>query len=437
MSDFILVVPLLAILVLMLPPFRFHIVVAGLVGGVLAIIIGGLPIGLATGLFLEGVSRLFGIAPIILFAALAYTLARAGSMTSALELAKIAFKGKLEYIVPIMVLLSALATYASGTGAGNIIISAPLIFAAVGFVPLVVAGLGIVSAAAWSVSPAAAETAFIAEAMGMEIVDYVTYMRPYALIMWVVGVVLAYIGVRNAIKNGTLKPGVAPEDRPDVAYEIEEKELLGDPKISHWKRTIPFIVLLLFIFLSPVVNKALGTAVLTPFTTPFIVLILTAVLVKIPVNILAQDFVESGKVILGLLFMVGLFIGFTNLLTEIGTFEVIANIPGALPKAFLSVSALVIGFLIAIPAGSYTTAVLIIIVPVLKAVGLNPLLYGFLTMVVAQGAMMCPAQVSVAASSFGFRGSVTRIVENNSKVAPLAGLLVIVLAVVVSTVAGF
>lgn len=433
MNDFLLVVPLIVILVLMLPPIRAHLVIAGLIGGVLAILIGGLSIGAATGLFLEGVSRLFSIAPIILFAALAYTLARAGSMSSTLAILKKVFKDKVEYIVPLMVLVTALATYASGTGAGNIIISAPLIFAAVGFNPLVVASLGVAAAGAWSVSPAAAETAFISEAMGMPVVDYVSYMRPFAIIMWVVAVVLAYIGVRKAQKDGSLKPGVSPEGDKDITLTDEKKVVLGDPNVSDWHRTIPFIVLLLLIFLSPVINKLLGTAVLTPFTTPFIVLILTAFLVKIPFNTLAKEFVDSGKVILGLLFMTGLFIGFTNLLTEIGTFEVIANIPGALPKSLLGAGALVIGFLLAIPAGSYSTAVLIMIVPVLQAIGLNPLLYGFLTMAVGQGAMMCPAQVSVAASSHGFRASNTKIVSNNAKVLPFTGLLVIIMGLIIAS----
>lgn len=431
MANFLLVVPLLVILIMLLPPIKAHVVVAGFVGGVLAIIIGGLTIGAATGFFLEGVSRLFGIAPIILFAALALTLAKAGSMSSALAIANKAFKGKVEYIVPVMVIITALATYAAGTGATNILITAPLLLAAVGFIPLVVAALGVAAGAAWSVSPAAAESAFIAKAMGMEIVDYVTFMRPFAIVMWILAAVIAYIGVRKAQKDGTLKPGKVPVGAgQEISIPAEEKVLLGDPKVSDWNRTIPFIVLLLLIFFSPILNKYIP--VFTPLTVPFMVLIVTAILVKIPINTLAKEFVDSSKTICSLFFMVGMFIGFTNLLTEIGTFKVIASLPGALPLSLLGVGALIIGFLVSIPAASYSTAVLIMIVPVLQEIGVNPLLFGFLTMMVAQAAMMCPAQVSVAASAHGFRTSIMKIVSNNAWVAPFAGLVVIVMALLAS-----
>ena len=432
MQNLFLVLPLVVIFILMLPPIKAHVLIAGFVGGVLAIIIGRLCIGQATDLFLSGVSELFAIASIILFPTLAYVLSRAGAMESALSLANKAFNGKTELIVPLMVLSSALATYASGTGAGNIIISAPLILSAVGFLPLVVGALGVASAAAWSVSPAAAETAFIADAMGLEVGEYVSFMRPYALIMWIFSLVLSYKGVKIAQKQGHLMPGVLPGKRANILFSMQEKDLIGDPSSTDWARTTPFIVLLLLIFLSPVLNSLLQAEVFTPFTIPFIVLALAAVLIKIPLNDLAKEFIESGKVILGILFMVGMFIGFTNMLNQIGTFEVIAHLPSVLPRSLLGVSALFIGFLIAIPAGTYTTAVLIIIVPILQAIGLNPLLFGFLTMIVAQGAMMCPAQVSVAASSLGFKASITKIVSNNAKIVPFSGLIVIIMALIVA-----
>ncbi len=416
----------------MLPPIKAHVVIAGFVGGVLAIIIGRLCIGQATELFLSGVSELYAIAPIILFPTLAFVLSRAGAMESALSLANKAFNGKTEIIVPLMVLSSALATYASGTGAGNIIISAPLILSAVGFLPLVVGALSVASAAAWSVSPAAAETAIIADAMGLEVIEYVSFMRPYALIMWGLSLVMSYHGVKIAQKQGNLLLDVPPVSQTRIFSTQQEKALLGNPYSTDWARTTPFIVLLVLIFLSPILNNWLQTEVFTPFTIPFIVLALAAILIKIPLNDLAVEFIESGKVILGILFMVGLFIGFTNMLNHIGTFEIIAHIPGVLPRSLLGISALFVGFLIAIPAGTYTTAVLIIIVPIMQAIGLNPMLYGFLTMIVAQGAMMCPAQVSVAASSFGFKASITKIVANNAKIVPFSGLIVIIMALIVA-----
>ena len=203
MSDFLLVLPLLVTLALLLPPFRAHVIVAGFVGGILAMLIGGLDIGQATGLFTEGVTRLFGIAPVILFASTSIVLARAGSMRATLSLLNKGLKGKVEYIAPAMVIVQALAVYAAGSGAANTLVTAPLLFAAIGFDPYVLGGLSIASAGAWACSPSAAETAFISEAMNMSVTEYVTFMRPYAVVLWILGAVIAYIGVVKAKKAGT------------------------------------------------------------------------------------------------------------------------------------------------------------------------------------------------------------------------------------------
>ena len=51
------------------------------------------------------------------------------------------FGDKLEYVAGAMVLVQATATYMAGIGAANTLVTAPLVFAAVGFVPLAVVGI--------------------------------------------------------------------------------------------------------------------------------------------------------------------------------------------------------------------------------------------------------------------------------------------------------
>ncbi|HPZ64433.1 MAG TPA: hypothetical protein PKX19_08505 [Bacillota bacterium] len=428
MSDFLLVLPLLVTLALLLPPFRAHVIVAGFVGGILAMLIGGLDIGQATGLFTEGVTRLFGIAPVILFASTSIVLARAGSMRATLSLLNKGLKGKVEYIAPAMVIVQALAVYAAGSGAANTLVTAPLLFAAIGFDPYVLGGLSIASAGAWACSPSAAETAFISEAMNMSVTEYVTFMRPYAVVLWILGAVIAYIGVVKAKKAGTIRPGYSPEADNNVEAPTETENYLGDADVADWRRSLPFFVLLILLVISPVVNRLLGIQLLTTFTIPFIVLILVGLLSKINFNDLSREFVAGSKTILGYLFMVGVFLGFINMLTEIGTFEVIARLPGSLPVTLIGIGALVVAFLIAIPAAAYTTAVLIITVPIMQAIGIPTVMFGFMTLIVAQGAMISPVQVNVAASAHGFRISILRVVSNNLRFIPIAALLVIIMS---------
>ena len=430
MSDFLLVVPLIVVLALLLPPFRLHVIVAGLVGGVLAVIIGGLDLGQAADLFMDGSVELIGIEPIILFAATAMVLARAGSMSSTLKIIENRFKGRVELVVTAMVIVQALSVYVAGTGAGNTLITAPLILAAIGFNSWVVGALSVASAAAWSVSPAAAESAFISQAMGMSVADYVAFMRPYAVIIWLLAAILAYIGVVKAKKEGTLKPGLsdgsagAPEDVGKTADGAE----LGDKNVEPWKRSLPFFLLLVLIVFSPIVNNLTGMELLSPLTIPLVVLVVMALLVKVKFNIVASEFIESSKIIMGYLFMAGVFLGFINMLTEIGTFEVLANLPAGLPIALLGLGGLVISFFIAIPAAAYTTAVLIFVVPVLQAIGVPTAYFGFVTMIVALGAMISPVQVNVAASAHGFQTTILRIVSNNLRFVPAAAIIVLIMS---------
>ena len=68
------ILPLLVILVLLLPPFRFHFLFAGLVGGVIAVIIGGLGPATVTKLVFDGMAQIMSIFSVMLFAATAMLL---------------------------------------------------------------------------------------------------------------------------------------------------------------------------------------------------------------------------------------------------------------------------------------------------------------------------------------------------------------------------
>ena len=430
MNDYLLVLPLLAIFIMILPPIRAHVIVAGFVGGILAMIIGGLSIGEATNLFTEGLTRLFGIASVLLFASTAAVLSRAGAFKSTLSILTRLLKGKVQWIATGMVFLQGLVVYGAGHGAANTLVIAPLIFAATGFNPLVVVGLSLVSGASWATSPASAESGVISKAMGWSVQEYTSFMFPFTVTIWVIGAVLAFIGVTWAIKKGTLQPGVPPADAKAEGEEVThgKQEYLGSHDAKDWMRALPFFVLLACMIFGPLINRGLGVPIFTNFTIPFLVLLLVAELVKIPLNTVAAEFVLGSRTILMYLFVVGVFLGFVNMMGEIGTFEVLASLPGGLSGRFVGVAAIIIAFIIAIPSATYTAAIDAIILPVMTAAGVPVVLFGFVGVAVAQGAMMCPVQVNVAATAHGFRTTVMKIVKNNAPYMPIACFVTIVIA---------
>ncbi len=430
MNDFLLVLPLLGIVIMLLPPIRAHVIVAGFVGGILAMIIGGLNISEATALFTEGLTRLFGIASVLLFASTATVLARAGAFKSTLSILNQLLKGKVQWITTAMVFLQGLVVYGAGHGAANTLVIAPLIFAGIGFNSLVVVGLSLVSGASWATSPASAESVVISNAMGWSVQEYTSFMIPFTATIWVMGAVLAFIGVTRAIKKGTLQPGVPPADAKAEEEEAThgKREYLGSPDAKDWMRALPFFVLLACMVFGPLINRGLGAPIFTNFTIPFLVLLLAAALVKIPLNTIAAEFVLGSRTILMYLFVVGVFLGFVNMMGAIGTFEVLASLPGRFPGGVVGIAAIITAFIIAIPSATYTAAIDALILPIMAAAGVPVASFGFVGVAVAQGAMMCPVQVNVAATAHGFRTTVMKIVKNNAPYMPIACLVTIVMA---------
>lgn len=441
MEDFLRILPLLVILVVLLPPFRAHILVAGLVGGVLGVLIGGLGAAKITELFLKGLTGILGITSVIMFAATAMVLSKAGSTRGLLELIQRGFRGKLEWVAAGMTLVQGVATYVAGIGAANTLVTAPLIFAVVGFVPQLVAGMSIASGASWATSPSSAESAYISQQMKLSVTDYASFMRPYTMIFWAIGVVLAWYGVRRARLAGLLSPPVAvgasaktegagPERERTSALTDSSADLAGEAQVGPWRRAFPFFVLLAIILIGPLLNKGLGVPMFTPALTPIWVLAVAAVCLKITPNRLGEMFIDGGLTILRYLFMVGLFLGFINLLGEIGTFKSLAKMVGFAPVGIVTVAALVVSFLIAIPSAAYTVAIDALIIPVLAAVGVPVWAFGFVGIAVAQGAMISPVQINVAATAHGFQTEILRVIRTNIPYMPPALVVTIILAVI-------
>ena len=439
MDVLIKILPLLVVLVALLPPFRFHVLVAGLLGGVVAALIGGLNTQTGSEIFFKGLGQIMGIYSVMMFAATAMVLAKAGSITGLLEIIRKAFKDKVEWVAAGMVLVQALATYAAGNGAANILVTAPLIFSIVGWVPGLVAAIGIVSGASWATSPSSAESAYISQQMKVTVQQYADFMRPYTIVFWIIGVALAWYAVRRYRLMGKLQPPASEgEAKPAPIMGGSSAAGIGAPSavvvtVGPWRRALPFLVLLGLILLGPVINQAIKFQLFTNLVTPLVVLTVAALSMGLNPNRIGEMFIDGGLTILRYLFMVGLFLGFINMLGEIGTFTAIASLVKFAPVTLLAVAALVAAFLVAIPSAAYTVAIDALIIPVLAAAGVPPAAFGFVGIAVAQGAMISPVQISVAACAHSFKREVLDIVRNNI---PYMPVMLVVTLVLVSIVTG-
>lgn len=409
-------IPIIAILVLLIK--RRHMLFAGLVGGILAMIIGGIDIPSASKIFVGGISNMLSITVPILYAAAAAMVSKAGSVGSLVELSKRSLKGKISLIAGIIVLIQALATYMAGMGAGNTMVTAPLVAMAVGAVPEVIAAMAIASAVGFTTSPASTETILAAESAGIDAITHAVNMRPYTILFYILAVALAVYGVH---KRGSLIRGDKDASEDDTS--ISNGTLL--------KRSVPAIALLTMVVAGSKINGLIGYAIFTPGTSIIFTAILTVLLTPLNIDETCEALIDGSRFILTTLFAVGIFLAFINMIAEIGTFEEIALIASKVPETIILPVAMIIAFLIAIPSGAFAAGVLTLILPTLSALGLPSEAMGFVAIATGLGTQISPVQINVAALAKGFEIDIMDVIKANFKYVIGALILLIIIAVVV------
>ena len=185
-------IPLIVVLTLLF--LKVDMIIAGLVGGVIAMILGGIGLAEANTKVLEAIPTMLSITVPIINSAIAMAVFKSGGYTAALTLASRVTKGKVEYVSGFIVILLAAATYMSGIGGGSAMVIAPLAFAAVGVVPELIAGMSLAAAVSFTTSPASLESSITSELGGFEVAEYVATMRPYWILFVVLAVLLAFFG---------------------------------------------------------------------------------------------------------------------------------------------------------------------------------------------------------------------------------------------------
>ena len=404
----IVLVPLLVILVLLV--MRKHMIVAGLCGAVVAMLIGNVGLSAGTKIVNDALPGMLTMLVPIMYSATALAIAKTGGFEALLGLCKRAVGEKLYLVAAAVVLIQALATYAAGLGAGNTMAIGPLAFAVAGAIPQVVAGMAIVTAASFETSPASAETATVTKIAGIDVNTYVDTMFPFTLFFWLIGTTLAAYGVK---KHGSLLTKDAIRDNTD---DMPMEKLV--------RNAVAPIYFIMVVVGGKYLNAGLGYAMFTPVFNMISALIIAVVMTREPMDKMAENLIQGSAFILTRLFAIGVFLGFINVLSQIGTFKYIAQLTASAPSYIFVPLAIVAGFVVAVPAGAYSVGVISLILPLLAEVGLTPLHMGFVALAIGMGTQMSPVQINVAALSQTFEMDITQVIRNN------APYLIVILGVI-------
>ncbi len=408
---FVVVLPLILIIVLLI--LKVDMLVAGLAGGVLAMIIGGIGIKEANSQFLSAIPSMLSNTVPIINSAVAMAVFKSGGYTSALSLVRRAIKGKVEYFAAFIVILQAAATYMSGIGGGSAMVVAPLAFAALGAIPELIAAMSIATAVCFTTSPASLESSVVSNLSGTPVGDYVAAVRIFTVIFVVLAVALAFIGAK---KKGAAFTGE------------EAEEFRNMSKAQLWKNTIPAIFLLFSVIVGPFINKAVGMPILGPLVYTVVTCALVFFCTRFKLNETCNALIDGSTYILTRLFGVGIFLSFINIISETGAFTVIVNLAKGAP-AFLLVPAMVLaGFAIGFPAGAYVGSILGLILPIAIGLGFTPLQLGLVTIGVGFGSQISYVNITMQALSSGFQRPISDIVKGNLKWVGASAALLFILA---------
>lgn len=407
------IVPLVIVLVLLF--LKVDMIIAGVVGGIIAMLIGGIGLAEANKQLLEAIPTMLGITVPIINSAIAMAVFKSGGYSAALTLAKRGTKGKVELVSVFIVILLAAATYMSGIGGGSAMVIAPLAFAAVGVVPELIAAMSLAAAASFTTSPASLESSIVSQLGGFEVSEYVVTMRPYWLLFVGLALILAYWGTK----------------RRNVGFkEVENDEYAEMNNGQLFKLTIPAIFLLFAVIFGPLVNKAIGIPLFTPLVYMVVTLVLIYGCTKFSMNQTVESMIDGSTYILTRLFQVGIFLAFINVIAQTGTFAVIAGVANEAPTVIVVPVAVLTGILIGVPAGAYVGSVLTLVLPVAISLGFSPLALGFVTMGVGLGSQMSFVNITMQALSSGFDLPILDVVKGNVRWISIAAVLLLVISLV-------
>lgn len=407
---FVVIIPLVVIIALLI--MKVDMLIAGLAGGALAMVIGGIGIADLQAQLLETVpSMLSNTAPII-NSAVATAVFKSGGYMAALMLVRRAVGERTWIMAAFIVLLQSAATYMSGIGGGSAMVIAPLAFAALGAIPELIAGMCVATAVCFTTSPASLETSMLTQFTGASVNEYVDTIRIITLLFVAVGVGIAVFG---AIRRKAVFVGAEDEEFKDMTTADLVRTM------------IPAVFLLFAVIGGPFINSAVGMPVLGTAAYMIITVALIGMCTKFTFNESCQAFIDGSSYILTRLLGVAVFLAFINVIRDTGAFTSIVNVAQTAP-AFLLVPAMILaGFLIGFPAGAYVGSILALILPIAVSLGFSLFEVGLVTIGVGFGSQIAYVNITMQAMSSGFQIPIDKVVKGNLPwvAASLAVLLVL------------
>lgn len=405
-------VPLIVIIVMLV--LRQHMLFAGVLGGIAAMILGGIGFSDAGNAVTEGLGTMFGSTAPIMYAAAAAMVAKGGCFKSLVDLCEKLLRGKFAFLAAALVLIQSFATYMAGMSAGNTMVIAPLVFAAIGAIPEVIAAMAIASSACFITSPASTQAVVTAENIGIPVEEFSSIMMPFTIVIIIASCALAFWG---AHRRGSMMTASAKD------AETEAPASTG----TLFKQSIPVIVLLLMVVLGGTFNNLVGIHIVVPIVTISVAAVLVVICTSLNIDETCKALIDGSQFILTTLFGVGIFLGFINMMDQMGTFANIASLAGMVPQFIMLPIAMVIAFLIAIPSGAFCAGVLALILPTMALMGFSPIAMGLIALATGLGTQVSPVQINVVALADGFEKDVMGIVKNNAvyMVIALAVLIVV------------
>lgn len=405
--NILVLLPLLVILIFMLR--NKHMLIAGMLGGIVAMIIGGVGLKEATSIIMTSIPGMTSIITPVIYSTTALVVAKSGGFEALMRLSRKVVGDKQYIIAALVVLIQSLATYAAGLGAGNTMVTGPLAFAILGASPSVIAGMAIGTAASFMTSPSGADAATISKIADISISDFSGKMLPYTVALWIIAMAIAAYGV--------WKKGALVEE--SVQEEIPTKTLM--------KNAITPIYFLIIVVASKNLNQIIGYELFSPIFNMISTLALSIIISKQTPDQVSEDLVQNSAFLLTKLFSIGIFLGFINILAEIGTFDYIAQFIKLAPQ-FISVpTAIIISFLIAIPAGGYSVGVSALIMPILVESQLSVIQLGLAALAIGVGTQISPAQINVASLSQSFKLDMQSILKINM---PYMAAIIVILSII-------
>jgi hypothetical protein len=406
--NILVLIPLLLMAVLMIR--QQHMMVAGVAGAATAMIIGQVGFEQAGQIIMGTLPKMLGIVVPVMYSATALVVAKTGGFAALLGLSRKIIGDRQYLIAPVIVLIQALATYAAGLGAGNTMVTGPLALAVIGAIPQMVAAMAIATAASFMTSPSGADSSAISNITGFEIDTYAATMFPFTVTLWGIAMLLATYGV---YRRGSI---------------INEESNSDSPLKPMILKSIAPIYFLLVVVAGDFLNGLIGGYELfTPAFNMISTIVIAIVLAKHPMNEASEDLVQNSSFLLTKLFSIGIFLGFINILAEIGTFTYISGLISTVPSFIYLPAAIFTAFLIAIPAGAYSVGVTSLIFPILAQTDLTLMQMGLVAIAIGLGTQMSPVQINVAALSQTFNIDMKQVIKNN---APYVFGVMIILSVI-------